>query len=119
MAGGALRADPRPVEPPQISPPDSWIATSGGVLRVLNKVDTRVTRTHIAVGQTVQVEKLSITLVGCYVRPPDLPQDATAHVKIKALREDATSFEGWLLKEEPSMTMFEDPIFDVHVDNCG
>ncbi len=106
------------ITPVPMSPPDSWVAVKSGTVRVLNKIDARVTKITLGLGETKVVEGASITLVACFVRPPDLPIDSAAHLQIKEQRADATPFEGWMLQNEPSMTVYEDPIHDVHLEAC-
>ena len=104
------------VEPPNISPPDSWAPRQAATLRVLNKLDSTVQSLTVHVGETAHVQTLSVTLRACAVRPPDLPADATAHLSVS--NGDA-SFDNWILQNEPSINMFEDPVYDIQLAGCA
>jgi hypothetical protein len=114
----ATAAQAQPVEPPTISPPDTWVPRQSGTLRLLNKLDSTVTTLTLHVGQTVQVQSLSITLRGCAVRPPDLPQDATARLSVVDSRSGMPGFEGWILTNEPAAAMLEHPVYDLRLVGC-
>ncbi len=116
LAAGAAAADT--VAPPTISPPDTWLPRNAGVLRVLNKLDSTVTRLTLKVGDTTQLQSLSITLKACDVRPTDLPADATAQLVVSDSREGAPGFSGWILANEPAASMFEHPVYDIQLAGC-
>ena len=106
------------VTPPDISPPDSWQPKQSGTLRVLNKLDSTVTALTLKVGETRTLQSLSITLKGCAIRPPDLPQDAAARVTVADAREGAPGFDGWILQNEPAAAMLEHPVYDIQLAGC-
>jgi hypothetical protein len=108
-----------PVPPPTISAPDSWVPKSDAVVRVLNKIDSTVQEITLKPGEVVQVQSLSLALKGCFVRPDDLPQDATAHLQIDDNRAGTAGFDGWILKNEPSLNMLEHPVYDVQLVGCA
>jgi hypothetical protein len=113
----ALAAEPVPS--PTISPPDTWVPKADAIVRVLNKIDSTVQEITLKPGEVVQVQSLSLALKGCFVRPDDLPQDATAHLQIDDNRPGAQSFDGWILKNEPSLNMLEHPVYDVQLVGCA
>jgi hypothetical protein len=104
---------------PDISPPDTWQPRQSGTLRVMNKIDSTVSTVTLKVGETTKFESLQITLSGCFVRPPDLPDDATARVSIADSRPDQPGFNGWILKNEPGLNMLEHPVYDVQLAGCS
>ena len=111
-------------EPPkenkqQMSPPDAWVADGGATLRVMNKIDSTVHVVDVPAGGTVTFESLTIKLTTCYVRPPDLPADAAAHLTITDSRPGQPGFDGWILKNEPALHMLEHPVYDVQLAGCG
>jgi hypothetical protein len=115
LAAGAAEEIP----PPKLSPPDSWLPRAAGTVRVLNKIDSTVQTIHLTDGQTVQVQFLSIKLSSCFVRPPDLPADAAAHLTITDSRPGTPGFDGWMLQKEPAINMLEHPVYDVQLVSCG
>ncbi len=112
-------AAPHAVSPPTISAPDTWVKSPSGTLRVLNKLDSTVQSVTLAVGQTISFESLSITLQACDVRPPDLPQDAAAHLVVTDSRGGEPGFDGWILQKEPAVNMLEHPVYDIQLAGCG
>ena len=114
-----LPAFAEPVTPPEISPPDTWQPRQSGTLRLLNKLDSTTNTLTMHVGETRRVESLSITLKACDVRPPDLPQDATAQLSVVDSREGAPGFDGWILANEPAAAMFEHPVYDIRLAGCA
>jgi hypothetical protein len=108
-----------PVTPPSISPPDSWVQRNGGALRVLNKLDSTVQTLTLKVGETARLQTLSITLLACAIRPDDLPEDATAHLKVVDERPDQPGFDGWILQREPGINLFEHPVYDIQLAGCN
>ena len=105
---------------PDMSPPDTWVKRDTATLRVLNKIESSVQQITLRVGEHVQVGPLTIALAGCDVRPPDLPQDATAHLTITdAQSPAATLFDGWMLQKEPGLNMLEHPVYDVQLAGCS
>ena len=108
-----------PVTPPAVSPPDTWVAKTSAVIRVLNKIDSTVQELTLKQGETQQVQSLSLSMEGCFIRPDDLPQDSTAHLKIADTRPGTPAFDGWILKNEPSLNMLEHPVYDVQLVGCA
>ncbi len=107
------------VTPPSISPPDTWVPRQAATLRVLNKLDSTVTPVTIKVGGTATLQTLSITVKACDIRPPDLPQDATAQLVVTDSREGAPGFSGWILEQEPAANMLEHPVYDIQLAGCA
>ncbi len=103
---------------PVISSPDSWVPRQAASLRVLNKLDSTVTPIRLKVGETTTLQSLSITVKACDVRPPDLPQDATAQLVVADSREGAPGFSGWILQNEPAAHMLEHPVYDIQLAGC-
>jgi hypothetical protein len=107
------------IKPPDLSPPDSWQPRQKGTLRVMDKIDSTVQSVTLGVGQETTIKSLTIKLTGCFVRPPDLPADAAAHLVISDSRDGADAFDGWMLQKEPGLNMLEHPVYDVQLAGCG
>ena len=107
------------VKPPDMSPPDTWQPVQQGSLRIMNKIDSTMETITVKVGTTTTYQSLALTLSGCFVRPQDLPADAAAHLKIEDHRPDSRGFDGWILKREPALNLFEHPVYDVQLAGCG
>ncbi len=64
----------------------------------------------IKVGTSATFGSLTIAAKACMVRPTDQPADATAFLAVTDSHADAPGFDGWMLKDEPSVSMMEHPI---------
>jgi hypothetical protein len=106
---------PAPAPP---SPPDTWLPRTTADIQVLDKVNAQSGTVTLKVGQIAENASLSITLRGCAIRPPDLPQDATAYIDVKDSRKGAPGFHGWIFANEPSLSMLEHPIYDLRLLGC-
>ncbi len=107
-----------PTEPPPAPQPRLWEPRTGAVLQALDKLDAHATTLHVADGHAAQFGHISIVVVACLVRPAGEPADAAAFLQIVDSRPDTPGFAGWMLAAEPSVSMFEHPIYDVRVIGC-
>jgi hypothetical protein len=120
VAPGAEERPPvTKLQPPDLSPPDSWQPRTKATLRVMNKIDSTVQTLSVPVGGSVNFQSLTIRLSGCYVRPPDLPADAAAHLTITDSRPGLPGFDAWMLQNEPALNMLEHPVYDVQLAGCS
>lgn len=117
LAAVPVRAED--IKAPDMSPPDAWQARQEGNFRVMNKIDSTVQLVQLHVGAALHIQSLTLTLSGCFVRPPDLPEDAAAHVTITDSRDAAHHFDGWMLQKEPALSMLEHPVYDVQLAGCS
>jgi hypothetical protein len=101
------------------TPALQWLPRGVADLTVLDKIDAQASPLQIQVGQTVHYGSLTITVHGCYVRPPTMAPDATAWLDITDSRPGAPSFHGWMLHAEPALATFEHPVYDVRLAGCG
>jgi hypothetical protein len=85
---------------------------------VLDKVNARTRQLGVRVGQKASFGTLVITVRGCYVRPPDQRQDATAYLDINDPQQPDNGFDGWIFAAEPFVSMLEHPIYDVRLAGC-
>jgi hypothetical protein len=102
----------------QTAPTNDWLPRQGVELQALDKVTARRTVLDGHVGQTMQFGTLSIIVTACVVRPPDQPADAAAFVQIADSHKDEPGFRGWMLKNEPAVSMFEHPLYDIRLNGC-
>ena len=100
------------------STPDTWLPRDTADLIVLDKVNAKSTPLTLKVGQAADNQSLSIALRACVARPPDLPKDSAAYFDITDSRPGAPGFHGWILADEPSVSMFQHPIYDVRLVAC-
>jgi hypothetical protein len=113
----ALRS---PVTGQQAAPPKPpWIASGTARLQALDKVNAITAELLVKVGETASFGSLSITVRGCFVRPPDQPQDASAFIEVTDRNPGSDGFRGWLLANAPSVSMMQDPVYEIRVAGCG
>ena len=102
----------------QTAPGADWLPRGGVELQALDKVTARGTVLTGRIGQAMTFGSLSITATSCVVRPPDQPADAAAFVVITDSHPNGAGFRGWLLAGEPSVAMFEHPLYDIRLNGC-
>ena len=100
------------------SPPDTWLKRDTAELLILDKVNAKAVPLTLKVGQAADNASMSIALRACVVRPPDLPQDAAAYFDIDDSRAGAPGFHGWMLANEPAVSMLQHPIYDIRLVAC-
>lgn len=96
----------------------TWVSQGSALLQVLDKVNAQNAVLTVKVGQQAQFESLSIQVEACSIHPPDQPQDSAAYLTITDSRADAPGFRGWMLANNPSLSMLQHPIYDVRVVGC-
>ena len=104
---------PQPIQPSWLPQPQS-----SALLQVLDKVNAQSAVLTVKVGQEGQFGSLNIHVTACDVRPPDQPRDFAAFLTITDNHTDAPSFSGWMLANNPSLSMLQHPIYDVRVVGC-
>jgi hypothetical protein len=109
-----------PVTPPTtVDRPNVWVPASVAKLQALDKVNAQATELTIKAGQSATFGSLTITVKACVVRPPDQPADAAAYLDVTDSHPDAPGFDGWMLEDEPSVSMMQHPIYDLRVTGCS
>ena len=88
------------------------------MLQVLDKVNAASKTLTVKVGQSASYGSLRIQVQACVIRPPDQPQDAAAALTITDTNPDQPGFQGWMLKNEPFLSMLQSPSYDVRVEGC-
>ncbi len=122
LLGLALVAGPAAaaaiVAPPDLPSADTWVRTDGGSIRVLDKQKAQSQLLTLKIGETTTFESLSLTLLACVVRPPDLPQNAAGFLQITDNRPGEPGFRGWMLSGQPGLVSLESPVYGVRVAGC-
>ena len=107
--------------PPPVTPQPmqlTWLPQGSAELQVLDKVNAQHSVLTVKVGQDAQFGSLDIQVRACDIHPPDQPQDAAAYLTITDSHPDAPGFHGWMLANDPSLSMLQHPIYDVRVVGC-
>jgi hypothetical protein len=113
---------PAPAQPAAPAAPQpmqlTWVPQGTAQLQVLDKVNAQNALLTVKVGQEAQFGSLNIQVQACDIHPPDQPQDSAAYVTITDSHADAPGFRGWMLANNPSLSMLQHPIYDVRVVGC-
>jgi hypothetical protein len=96
-----------------------WLKMGSATLQALDKVNAVEKTLVVKVGDTGKFASLDIAVRGCFVRPTDKPADATAFLVIHDQRADAPSFNGWMVRSAPFMSMMAHPLYDVRIAGCS
>jgi hypothetical protein len=108
-----------PVAPASPQPMQlTWQPQGTALLQVLDKVNAQNAVLTVKVGQQAQFGSLNIAVQACDSHPSDQPQDSAAYLTITDSHADAPGFRGWMLANNPSVSMLQHPIYDVRVVGC-
>ncbi len=103
---------------PSPAAPQVWLPRGTAEVQALDKVNARNTTLTVKVGQSATFGSLTIAVQACVVRPPDQPQDAAAFLVITDSHSGEPGFSGWMVADAPSVSMLQNPIYDVRVTGC-
>jgi hypothetical protein len=104
---------------PAPPPPNDWQPRATVELQALDKVTARTVALTGKIGEILHFGSLSITVTACLARPPDEKTDYTAFLNISDSHEGAPGFQGWMLADEPGVSMLEHPLYDIRLTACG
>jgi hypothetical protein len=99
--------------------PNLWVPAGSARIQALDKVNAQTSTLTMKVGQPATFGSLTITVKGCVVRPPDQPIDAAAYLDVTDSHADSPGFDGWMLANEPAVSMMQNPIYDLRVAGCS
>jgi hypothetical protein len=128
---GSPQAAPQAAAPPAGTPPppttaytpapatpQTWLPRGTAEVQALDKVNARNAVLDVKVGETAKFGSLTIAVQACVVTPPDQPQDAAAFLVITDSHAGQPGFSGWMVADAPSVSMLQNPIYDVRVTGC-
>jgi len=111
--------------PPAQTAPDTqepmqltWVPQTKALLQVLDKVNAQNATLTVKVGDAAQYGSLTIQVQACDAHPPNQVQDSAAYLNITDSHVDTPAFHGWMLANDPSLSMLQNPIYDVRVVGC-
>jgi hypothetical protein len=114
-----------PIQPPlgvappaTMNRPNGWLPAATVKLQALDKVNAQTAALTIKVGGSVAFGSLTIVAKACAVRPSDQPADAAAYLTVTDSHPDSPGFDGWMLEQEPSLSMMQHPVYDLRVTGC-
>lgn len=91
---------------------------TGAILRGLDRITGAVNNFSMAVGETLEFERLEITLEACRYPVGDINSDAFALLKIRDIRNEEPSFYGWMFASSPALSALDHPRYDIWVLTC-
>jgi len=91
---------------------------TGAILRGLDRITGAVNNFSMAVGETLEFERLEVTLEACRYPVGDINSDAFALLKIRDIRNEEPSFHGWMFASSPALSALDHPRYDVWVLTC-
>jgi len=91
---------------------------TGALLRGLDRITGMVENFSMQVGETLEFERLEITLEACRYPVGDINADAYALLKIRDIRNTDPSFYGWMFASSPALSALDHPRYDVWVLSC-
>ena len=94
------------------------VAEQGAVLRGLDRIRSTVTDFDIAPGQTIEYERLKVTLETCKYPEGKEQVEGFAYLTISDIRQDGTVFEGWMFASSPALSALDHPRYDIWVLRC-
>ena len=95
-----------------------WQPKGMAELMLLDKIRALPSTVDVKVGQSASFGTLTIQVRSCVTRPPDMPADAAAFLEVTDSRAAGSGFKGWILENTPSVSQFEDPIYDLRLVAC-
>ena len=85
---------------------------------ILNKITAKVSTVEIVIGQEKSIYDLLISNKACHISLPEEKPLVAVYLLIKDLKSNA-NFSGWMIKDLPSVSSLEHPLYDVWVKNCN
>ena len=84
---------------------------------VLNKVTAQVSSIEIAAGEEVLIYDLKIFNKSCHISLPEEKPLVAVYLVIDDLK-GKNNFSGWMVKDLPSISSMEHPLYDIWVKDC-
>ncbi|HIP23093.1 MAG TPA: DUF2155 domain-containing protein [Rhodobacteraceae bacterium] len=91
---------------------------TGAILRGLDRITGAVNNFSMTVGETLEFERLEVTLEACRYPVGDINADAYALLKIRDIRKDEPSFYGWMFASSPALSALDHSRYDIWVLTC-
>lgn len=91
---------------------------SGAILRGLDRITGAVNNFSMIAGETLEFERLQVTLEACRYPRGDINSDAFALLKIRDIRDEDVAFYGWMFASSPALSALDHPRYDIWVLSC-
>ena len=107
---------------PSVSAPTTWLPGKQAQLTILDKIYGSASTISANIGTPFSVRFLTVTVLACLIRPPNLPPDAAAFLQVTDSHAPAGSppeFRGWIFHAEPGLSGMSDAATDISVNGCS
>ena len=88
-------------------------------LRALDRLSGRLSDLTVSIGESVRVDRLSISLVECRYPTANPAGDAFAFLLIDDVETNTKIFEGWMVASSPALNALDHMRYDVWVLRCN
>ena len=85
---------------------------------VLNKVTAQVSSIEIPAGEEVLIYDLKVLNKSCHISLPEENPLVAVYLIIDDLKGE-NNFSGWMVKDLPSISSMEHPLYDIWVKDCA
>ena len=90
---------------------------NSATLGLLNKVTAEVSIIEILSGEEINLYGLKITNKSCYISLPEEKPLVGVYLIVDDINGDK-DFSGWMIKDLPSISSMEHPLYDIWVEDC-
>ena len=103
---------------------EEWRQGTRARLQTLDKITARISTLDVPIGVALYFGTLEVFVYACHYRPPHLPPEHAAFLKITGVDydgriADAPLFEGWMFASSPALSGLEHPVYDLTVLSCN
>ena len=85
---------------------------------ILNKITAQVSAIDISLGKDIIIHDLKISNKACHISLPEEKPLVAVYLTVDDLKS-TKSFSGWMVKDLPSVSAMDHPLYDVWVINCN
>ena len=107
---------------PSVAAPTVWLPGKQAQLTILDKIYGSASTISASIGTPFSVRFLTVTVLACWIRPPNLPPDAAAFLQVTdshAPTGSSPEFWGWIFHAEPGLSGMSDAATDISVNGCS
>ncbi|QDY68507.1 DUF2155 domain-containing protein [Qingshengfaniella alkalisoli] len=93
-------------------------SAGGATLRGLDRLSGELTDLDVAIGETVEMGRLTVRLEDCRYPTENPSGDAFAYLVIEDTKAGAQLFDGWMVASSPALNALDHMRYDVWVIRC-
>ena len=90
----------------------------GAQLRGIDKISGEIFDIVLPAGQSVDLERIRISLGSCRYPVGNPAGDAFAALEVTDLNNDDMLFSGWMIASSPALSAMDHPRYDIWVMRC-